>query len=64
MPDPVWFSRDIEVGLQQIGGWPKKEVLKLQAEGAPLIPVTVDPGSRNGFRHLLAGDRPVPLSDP
>ena len=31
---------------------------------APLLPVTVDPGSRNGFAQLLAGEAPRPLSDP
>ncbi|HEX8234251.1 MAG TPA: glycoside hydrolase family 172 protein [Caulobacteraceae bacterium] len=64
VPDPIFFGRDIEVELQQIGGWPKKEVLRLQAKGAPLRPVTVDPGSRKGFRQLLAGERPIPLTDP
>ena len=64
VPDPIFFSRDIEVTMQQIGGWPKPEVMRLQREGAPLIPVTLDPGSRNGFRQLLAGEEPVPLTDP
>ena len=64
VPDPVFFHQDIEVTLQQIGGWPKPEVMRLQRQGAPLIPVTVDPGSRRGFRQLLAGDSPVPLTDP
>ncbi|HEX8641868.1 MAG TPA: glycoside hydrolase family 172 protein [Allosphingosinicella sp.] len=64
VPDPVFFHRDIEVTLQQIGGWPKGEVMRLQRQGAPLIPVTVDPGSRRGFRQLLAGDPAVPLTDP
>jgi hypothetical protein len=64
IPDPIFFNREIEVALQQMGGWPKKEVMRLQKQGAPLIPVTVDPGSRNGFRQLLAGAAPVPLTDP
>ncbi|HEY0413918.1 MAG TPA: glycoside hydrolase family 172 protein [Allosphingosinicella sp.] len=64
IPDPIFFNRDIEVALQQIGGWPKKEVMRLQRQGAPLMPVTVDPGSRTGFRQLLAGAEPVPLTDP
>ncbi|HEX2763266.1 MAG TPA: DUF2961 domain-containing protein [Allosphingosinicella sp.] len=64
VPDPNYFARDIEVAWQQIGGWPKAEVLRLQRKGAPLIPVTVDPGSRNGFAQLLAGETPRPLSDP
>jgi hypothetical protein len=64
IPDPVWFARDIEVSLQQIGGARKAIVLDLQKKGAPLIPVTIDPGSRVNFQQLLAKDPPVPLSDP
>ena len=64
IPDPIFFSRDIEVGLQMIGGARKGIVLGLQKKGAPLIPVTIDPGSRNNFQQLLTKDPPVPLSDP
>lgn len=64
IPDPVFFSRGIEVTLQQIGGARKNIVLDLQRAGAPLIPVTIDPGSRNNFQQLLTRDPPVPLSDP
>ena len=64
IPDPIFFARDIEVSLQQIGGARKAIVLGLQKKGAPLIPVTIDPGSRNNFQQLLAKDPPVPLSDP
>jgi len=53
VPDPVWFHRDIEVSLQQIGGARKNIVLGLLQKGAPLIPVTVDPGSRKNFQKLL-----------
>ncbi|HEX8444137.1 MAG TPA: glycoside hydrolase family 172 protein [Allosphingosinicella sp.] len=62
VPDPVWFSRDIEVSLQMIGGARKNIVLGLQKKGAPLIPVTIDPGSRNNFQKLLETGKP--LSDP
>jgi hypothetical protein len=62
VPDPVWFHRDIEVSLQQIGGAPKKEVLRMQNAGAPLIPVSIDPGSRNNFRQLLTSGQA--LGDP
>lgn len=62
VPDPVWFHRDIQVSLQQIGGARKAIVQGLQAKGAPLIPVTIDPGSRNNFQKLLeTGKR---LDDP
>lgn len=64
VPDPIYFSRDIEVSLQMIGGARKAIVLGLQKKGAPLIPVTIDPGSRNNFQQLLVKDPPVPLSDP
>jgi Protein of unknown function (DUF2961) len=64
VPDPIFFSRDIEVGLQMIGGARKAIVLGLQKKGVPLIPVTIDPGSRTNFQQLLARDPPVPLSDP
>ena len=64
VPDPIWFGRDIEVSLQQIGGARKAIVLGLQKKGAPLIPVTIDPGSRTNFQQLLTRDPPVPLSDP
>lgn len=64
IPDPVFFNEGIEVALQQIGGARKAKVLELQRAGAPLIPITIDPGSRTNFQQLLVRDPPVPLSDP
>ena len=64
IPDPVFFHRDIEVTLQQIGGARKNIVIDLQRAGAPLIPVTIDPGSRNNFQQLLTRVPQVPLTDP
>ena len=64
VPDPVWFSKDVEVSMQQLGGARKAIVIDLQKQGAPLIPVTIDPGSRNNFQQLLVKDPPVQLSDP
>ena len=64
IPDPVFFHRDVEVSLQQIGGARKNIVIDLQRAGAPLIPVTIDPGSRNNFQQLLTRNPPVTLSDP
>jgi hypothetical protein len=62
VPDPVWFHRDIQVTLQQIGGARKAIVQGLLVKGAPMIPVTLDPGSRNNFQKLLeTGKR---LDDP
>jgi hypothetical protein len=64
VPDPIFFSRDVEVSLQLIGGARKAIVLGLQKKGVPLIPVTIDPGSRNNFQQLLVKDPPLPLADP
>lgn len=64
VPDPVYFNTGIEVALQQIGGARKGVVLELQQAGAPLIPVTIDPGSRTNFQQLLSRKPAVPLSDP
>jgi hypothetical protein len=64
IPDPVFFKTDIEVALQQMGGARKNIVIGLQKKGAPLIPVTIDPGSRVNFQQLLVKNPPVPLSDP
>jgi hypothetical protein len=56
--DPVWFHREIEVSLQQIGGAPKADVLRFIKAGAPLIPVSVDAGDRRGgFEALLASGK-------
>ena len=64
VPDPVVFDRAIHVTMQDIGGWSKGDVEKLHAAGAPLIPVTIDPGSRDNYALLLAGAKPVALTDP
>ena len=64
IPDPVFFHDGVEVALQQIGGARKNVVLDLQRAGAPLIPVTIDPGSRDNFQQLLTRRPQVPLSDP
>jgi len=41
IPDPVYFSRDIKVTIQQIGGWQTEKVLGLIQKEVPLIPVSV-----------------------
>jgi hypothetical protein len=53
IPDPLWFHREIEVSIAQMGGGPKADVIRLQASGAPLIPVSVDIGNRSGGFHAL-----------
>lgn len=62
VPDPIWFREGIEVALQQMGGARKAIVQGLQKKGAPLIPVTIDPGSRTNFQQLLASGKS--LDDP
>lgn len=64
VPDPVVFGSGVHVTLQQIGGWSKADVAKLQAAGAPVIPVTVDGGSRASFKHLLGSAKPMAVTDP
>ena len=64
IPDPIYFERGIHVAYQQIGGAPKADVLRMQQAGVQLIPITVDPGARPLFRHLLDGAKPIPLDEP
>ena len=60
VPDPIWFHDQIKVTIQQIGGAPKADVLRFKKAGAPLIPVSVDVGNRNGgFAALLANGTPL-----
>lgn len=55
IPDPVWFHRDIEVSIAQMGGAPRRDVVRFLKKGAPLIPVSVDSGNRKGgFYPLLS----------
>jgi hypothetical protein len=46
VPDPVFFSGQCKVAIQQIGGDMKAEVLKMQQAGAKLAPVTIDEGGK------------------
>ena len=58
VPDPVYFSTDCRVNIQQMGGNSKDVVIALQKQNVKLIPVTVD-----GF-HIYKKDSMVDLSDP
>jgi hypothetical protein len=58
VPDPIFFTSGCEVALQQIGGAPKKDVLKMKEAGVPLAPVTIDAGDRSRFYQLLGPDGP------
>jgi hypothetical protein len=42
IPDPVYFSLDCRVTIQQMGGDSKERVIKLIEKGVPLIPVSID----------------------
>ncbi|NII09274.1 glycoside hydrolase family 172 protein [Oleiagrimonas sp. C23AA] len=55
LPDPIFFAHDFSARLQQIGGAPKATVQAMQAKGAPLEPITIDPGGRQHFVQLLTG---------
>jgi hypothetical protein len=46
------------------GGAMAQEQAELYRFREPLIPVTIDPGSRDNFQQLLVEDPPVNLSDP
>ena len=62
VPDPVYFSSDCRVTLQQIGGNLKPVVIGLMEKGAPLIPITIH---EVDTLHLLLDQDPVPeLTDP
>ena len=54
VPDPIYFTRDARVTIQQIGGAKKDDVVAMVKAGVPMIPVTIDPGQRPGFAQLLS----------
>lgn len=62
IPDPIFFESACRVALQMIGGNMKSEVLKLQKENVPLIPVTVDSGGK--LTMLYRKDSVVSLDRP
>jgi hypothetical protein len=45
IPDPVFFESGCRVTIQQIGGTMKANVLELQKNKVPLVPVTIDNGT-------------------
>ena len=51
VPDAIYFDKECRVSIQQIGGWGKNDVLKLQAGGATLKPVSVS--GPKGFKSLF-----------
>jgi len=55
LDDPVFFDGACQVSIQAMGGSALKHVRELMAKGAPLIPVTIDPGQVGAFVQLLDG---------
>lgn len=64
LPDPIFFSQDLRVALQTIGGSSRAMVSKLQQRGVPLIPVSIDAGGGGKFLGLMDRPQPVDLTDP
>jgi hypothetical protein len=62
IPDPVYFYKDIQVTIQQIGGAPIEHVRKLVANGATLEPITIHHGPH--FTKLLDRNEAVDINDP
>ena len=62
--DPIFFDDGCRVAIQTIGGAGLAEVLDLQRHGAPLIPITIDPGDSRPFCALMERPQPVDLADP
>jgi Protein of unknown function (DUF2961) len=66
VPDPIWFSADCRITIQQIGGFFADSVKSLQAHGVPLRPVTVsgadrfhrlfEPGESDALSHAGSHD--------
>ena len=61
--DPVFFNGGCSVSIQTIGGSDKAQVIALQKQGVPLIPVSIDNGQPKGFHRLMEGEQPVALED-
>jgi len=62
IPDPVFFKTDCRVTIQQIGGTLKNEVIELQENGVPLIPITIHQAPV--FQHIYYPDSTVDLNNP
>ncbi|MBE7176295.1 MAG: DUF2961 domain-containing protein [Mucilaginibacter polytrichastri] len=62
VPDPVYFSKDIRVTIQQMGSGKKEDVLALQKKGAPMIPATIDDQTK--INPLYREGKFIPLDSP
>jgi len=63
IPDPIYFSSDCRVTLQQMGGTSKENVLEMLQNGIDLAPVTIN-GPEDTLIHIYDKDSPVDLKDP
>ena len=63
IPDPVYFYQDIFVTIQQIGGWPKEQVVSLVKNGANLVPISVHKPDGE-FVQLLENESALKITDP
>lgn len=60
--DPIFFDEGCKVSIQTIGGSDKTEVIRLQSQGVPLIPVTIDPHDKTtDLVRLIDMEQPVEL---
>jgi hypothetical protein len=59
IPDPIYFNREFRADIQAMGGNMKEQVIDMQENGAPLIPVTIQEGQV--FMGLMDSIQPVDL---
>ncbi len=64
LDDPIYFDGGCKVAIQTIGGAGKAQVIELQSQGAPLIPITLDPGGSAPFLKLLEQPHSADVNDP
>lgn len=62
VPDAIYFSKNIRVTLQQIGGGMTRDVRDVLNKGAKLKPISVE--TPQGFNRLLDAPQPANLNDP
>ena len=62
VPDAIYFNKNIQVTIQQIGGWMKEDMKRLHQRGINFKAITVDGPA--GFTRLLDMENPPLLTDP
>ena len=62
VPDPVFFHKAIRVTIQQLGGAPKKDVVKMLEDGVEIRPVSTHDSNR--FVPLLEAPQGTDLASP